>query len=247
MGVLPLGAFLFEHLYVATSALRGEEAFASSVAAVQSVPAFRVLGIVFIWIPLALHAAYGLYIIVRRKPHGPAYLYSTRVRVLMRVTAVIALAFILFHAALLRPASASGSLYTELAARLSTTTASIPLIALFYMLGITATVFHFAAGTWGAFVTWGWLPSSRAKAVGRVAFGVMGAGLMAAGALTVVCLATGTRFFKAGEFTELENRPPRALRTTRVAIGSGSGTGPPDMMLAPHDGDGPYRRRSDAG
>jgi succinate dehydrogenase/fumarate reductase cytochrome b subunit (b558 family) len=213
LGVLPLGAFLALHLYVASTALRGEQAFGRAARFVESVPAVRLLEVLVIWLPLALHTAYGLYVIARKKSHGPPFLYSTRVRVLMRITAIVALAFIAFHAYAMRVGAAGTTgepLYTVMAARLSSTTAGIPFVALFYLLGVAATVFHFSAGLWGAFVTWGWLRGARAKMVGRLACGALGLALALAGSLPVVSVSTGTNILGGGDFAEVPLTPAAA-------------------------------------
>jgi succinate dehydrogenase / fumarate reductase cytochrome b subunit len=206
-GVLPLGAFLLEHLVVASAALRGERAFTDASLAIQRLPLVRVLEVLIIWAPLAVHTAYGLYVIALRKQHGPAYLYSTRVRVLMRITAIVSLAFIAYHAIAMRGAASGASVYTVVASRLSWTAAGIPFVALFYLLGVTSTVFHFSAGLWGAMVTWRWLPSERAKMIARVACAALGLALGVAGTLPVVTFATGTSLFGGGDVEELELAP----------------------------------------
>lgn len=208
-GILPLGAFLLEHLYVAGSALRGERALASSMRILEGLP--RALEIALILVPLALHAAFGIFIIAFRVRAPLPYLYATRVTVMMRLTAIIALAFIAFHVYEFRvrvPGVTPESAFSVLAARLSTTESGIPVYALFYLLGVTATVFHFTAGLWGSLVMWRLIVSERAKSIGRWGFGVLGLALCLVGANAVVCLATGTRYFAPSEMTPLELEPP---------------------------------------
>ena len=62
-GIVPLGAFLLEHLYTNSKGLHptdGPEHFNEAVADLQQIPYILFVEITFIFIPLLYHAVYGL-------------------------------------------------------------------------------------------------------------------------------------------------------------------------------------------
>src|ERR1700753_3547538 len=64
-GIIPIGAFLIEHILSNFEALKGPAAYAAQVKFLNSLPLVRVLEWGFIFLPLAFHALYGVYIAVR--------------------------------------------------------------------------------------------------------------------------------------------------------------------------------------
>src|ERR1022692_3267193 len=67
VGIVPIGAFLIEHLLSNVEALKGPAAYGAQVKFLNSLPLVRVLEVCFIFIPLAYHALYGVYIAMRGK------------------------------------------------------------------------------------------------------------------------------------------------------------------------------------
>src|SRR5579875_2822838 len=66
-GIVPIGAFLVEHLISNFEALKGPAAYAAQVKFLNGLPFVRVLEWAFIFLPLAYHALYGVYIWYRGK------------------------------------------------------------------------------------------------------------------------------------------------------------------------------------
>src|SRR5580658_11194190 len=66
-GIVPIGAFLVEHIVSNFEATNGPLAYAQQVKFLNSLPLVRVLEWSFIFIPLAFHALYGVYIAIRGK------------------------------------------------------------------------------------------------------------------------------------------------------------------------------------
>ena len=64
-GIIPIGAFLVEHIVSNFETLNGPLAYAQQVKFLNSLPLVRVLEWAFIFIPLAFHALYGLFIAFR--------------------------------------------------------------------------------------------------------------------------------------------------------------------------------------
>ena len=65
-GIIPIGAFLVEHIISNFEALNGPLAYAQQVKFLNSLPLVRVLEWAFIFIPLAFHALYGVFIADRK-------------------------------------------------------------------------------------------------------------------------------------------------------------------------------------
>ena len=128
-GVFPLGAFMLEHLAVSGAALFGERPFVRAVKVVATLPLVRVLEAVFILAPLAVHTLIGIYLIATQKTLAPARPYSRRISIVLRVTALVALAFIALHFYELRVRERFATpeqLFSILAGHLSSTSWSLP-------------------------------------------------------------------------------------------------------------------------
>jgi succinate dehydrogenase / fumarate reductase cytochrome b subunit len=196
-GVAPLGAFLVLHVAVNACALWGDRAFARVVDALGRVPGLPLLEAVFVFAPLALHGAIGLWLIATRTPLEVPRPYSPAVRVAIRVTGAVALAFIAMHLAEFRfrtpGARLNGSeLGTLVAGDLSATWIGLPWRGVAYLAGTGCVTFHFVAGTWGLVAV-----RQRIGALGRKraawTAGVAGAAIWATLASIVVFQATGAR------------------------------------------------------
>ena len=59
LGIIPIGAFLLEHLLSNFEALKGPAAYGAQVKFLNSLPLVRVLEWVFIFLPLLYHGIYG--------------------------------------------------------------------------------------------------------------------------------------------------------------------------------------------
>jgi succinate dehydrogenase/fumarate reductase cytochrome b subunit (b558 family) len=160
-GVLPLGAFLVVHAIANARALRGDDAFAAAVGWFQRIPALGLVEVLFIWVPLALHAGVGVWLTVTRTPLTHPSPYPPGVRVAMRVTGVVAIAFLAMHLPELRFRTPGerpdgGALLTALTSDLSSTRHGVPWRAVAYLAAAGCVTFHFASGLWGFLATcWG--------------------------------------------------------------------------------------------
>ena len=68
-GIVPIGAFLIEHIVSNFETMNGPLAYAQQVKFLNSLPLVRVLEWAFIFIPLAFHALYGVFIAFRGRSH----------------------------------------------------------------------------------------------------------------------------------------------------------------------------------
>jgi len=197
-GVLPLGVFLVVHVGTNLQAIRGERAFEAAVQAEHRIPGLAVLEALLVFAPLLLHGGYGAWLVVTRRALREPSPYPRALQLALRVTGVLALAFLALHLPELRFSRAAqgadgGVLLTLLAADLSSMRHGVPWRAVAYLLGSACVAFHFAVGLWGSFA--GTPRGSEAGSRRRAALlaGAVGAALWVLFADSVVFHATGAR------------------------------------------------------
>ncbi len=197
-GVLPVGVFLVVHLWTNATALGGREPFDHAVDDIQKLPflpAIEVLGVI---LPLAFHALFGVYLATLGRPNVGRYNHARNwAYVFQRITGGVAFLFVLAHLWELRIQKwlfgmSHHAFFDTLVSHLASVRFGLPLTAIFYLLGIGASVFHLANGLVTFTMTWGLVTSRRAQ--GRLALvaATFGTILFLVGAGTVVSLSTGT-------------------------------------------------------
>jgi succinate dehydrogenase / fumarate reductase cytochrome b subunit len=185
-GIVPLGAFLLEHFYTNSKAMTGPGDFNKAVSELQSIPYILFIEIGAIFIPLIYHAVYGLVITIEARPNNLYYPYPRNwFYLVQRVTGVILFFFILFHVLNFRfgvipglntisVAHAPNQAFDIVAREFRL----IP-IAIIYVIGIVATIWHFANGLWLFMVDWGIAVGARAQRLTGYACIAFGAVLLA--------------------------------------------------------------------
>lgn len=213
-GIVPIGAFLFPHLFTNSSimwgrwispsstvpgAVKGIEMFQDEVNFIHSLPFLFLIELFGLWLPLAFHAGFGFYIAKQAKYNTQRYAYQDNWRyVWQRITGYLAFLFIFAHVASLRWGWSFGGLFPSFDAHAaaSSTAAHFQqgrmgiLMAAFYLVCVLAIVFHFANGLWTAGITWGLTVSQGAmRRWGQVCAGI-GITLALAAVLSVYGFAT---------------------------------------------------------
>jgi len=202
-GVVPLGAFLVIHVATNARALAGEDAFVGAARGLERIPGLGLIEVLLVFAPLLFHGAFGLWLTVRRIPLATPSPYPRTVGVAMRVTGVLAAAFLVMHLPELRFRTPGvrpdgAILLTVLAARLSSMTYGLPWRAVLYMLGAACVCFHFAGGLWGFFAGTARGQAARARTWGAWWAAAVGLILWGLFAETVVFHATGARLMGGG-------------------------------------------------
>lgn len=185
-GIVPLGAFLLEHLYTNSKAAhptKGQEHFNQAVADLQEIPYILFVEITFIFIPLLYHALYGLYITKEMRPNNLAYPYARNwFYTIQRLTGIILFFFILFHVLNFRFGLLPGlneisvAHRPDLAYQIVAREFQLPWILAIYVVGIVSTIWHFANGIWLFLVDWGIVIGARAQRLtgyACIGFGVL--------------------------------------------------------------------------
>lgn len=197
-GVLPVGVFLVVHLWTNASALGGREPFDHAVDEIQKLPFLPLVEVVGVILPLAFHALFGVYLATRGSANVTRYSHARNwAYVFQRVTGGVAFLFVLAHLWELRIQKwlfgmSHHAFFDTLVSHLGSVRFGLPLTAIFYLLGIGASVFHLANGLVTFTMTWGLVTSRRAQgrlALVAAAFGTI---LFLVGAGTVVSLSTGS-------------------------------------------------------
>jgi len=163
-GIVPIGAFLIEHIVSNFETLNGPLAYAKQVLFLNSLPLVRVLEWVFIFIPLAFHALYGLFIAFRGRVNVNVYPWASNWMYLsQRVTGIIAFLYIIQHVWRQRFSGVSlpehpGAAFAKVQHELSN-----PWMLAIYVIAMIATTWHFAYGIWLFAAKWGITPGDKAR------------------------------------------------------------------------------------
>ncbi len=181
-GIVPIGAFLVEHIVSNFEALNGPLAYAQQVKFLNGLPLVRVLEWAFIFIPLLFHAGYGLFITFRGRANVNVYPWASNwMYITQRVTGIIALAYIIQHVWRQRFSGVSlpehpGAAFHKVQVELSN-----PWMLAIYVIAMVATCWHFAYGIWLFAVKWGITPGDRARKRFGYICAAVGTGLCALG------------------------------------------------------------------
>ena len=202
-GALPLAFFLVEHTWANASALRGQDAYVATVDSLARIPLLPVVEVLLVFVPLAYHALYGVWMM--RTPVADEPPYGRRLALTNRIAAIAAFAFIVWHFWETRVQAWRGldphAFYATLAWRLSTTWHGFPVRAVLYLLGVTSAVAHLAISAWGFGINAGYFTTKLQKKRGAYACIGIGTLLFITSASTVISLATGLEFSGAAKPT----------------------------------------------
>ena len=164
-GIVPIGAFLIEHIVSNFEAINGPLAYAQQVKFLNGLPLVRVLEWAFIFIPLAFHAGYGVFITFRGRSNVNVYPWAGNwMYITQRVTGLIALAYIIQHVWRQRFSGVSLPEHPGhgVCIRCSIELANPWMLAI-YVIAMIATTWHFAYGIWLFAAKWGITPGDRAR------------------------------------------------------------------------------------
>lgn len=248
-GIVPIGVFLLAHLTTNSSVMwgsvltRGETPYPHSGVATfqhevawinESLP-FLVLVEITLWASIAFHSILGFVYAVQGRPNTGAYAYQSNWRyTLQRFSGYVGILFIFYHVATLRwgwtflvPGGVKWS-YEASASTLALAlrggeeiTAMGLLVSIFYFIGVSLLVFHFANGLWTAAITWGLTISEAAQRRWGWVCAALGAGLMLAGWSAVIGFATlNPERAREVERMMLEGRRPVDVEAAAPALGA---------------------------
>lgn len=198
-GIVPVGAFLINHLLANSTAFLGPKHFDHHIGIIHDLPWLVVIETVFIFIPLAFHGAYGILIAWQGKLNQSQYPYMDNWRyTLQRITAYITIVFVLVHLAHFRFAylfggQEYGSAYPAFFAftQAGFLKGWLPtwVWMTLYSIGLVAAVYHFCNGIVTFCITWGITVGVAPRKKMSLAAGGLGVVLLAWGVLSLVAFS----------------------------------------------------------
>ncbi len=185
IGVVPVGTFLFFHLFANSFAFKGSQVYDKHVRELYDIPILIFLEIFFIWLPILFHAMFGMYIIYKGKDNSLRYPYVENLFfMLQRLTGIVAFIFIIYHVITTRfkfdlpDSSCFIAMQNELFNMKNITPEMIVIVPnwkfYFYIVGVLASCFHFGNGLWSFCINFGILQGEKAQRVGRIIFLIIG-------------------------------------------------------------------------
>jgi len=166
-GIIPVGAFLFEHILISNSTAIGQNGpagYARQVGFLANLPLVFFLELFGIWIPIAFHALYGFYIWYRGDSNTAAYPWSGNwMYTLQRWSGGIAFIYIVWHTYTMRFTGVD--LHDNPMASFAKVQGEVVHtgLFLFYVIGLVAASWHFAYGIWLFCAKWGLVSGDRAQ------------------------------------------------------------------------------------
>jgi len=188
-GIIPIGAFLVEHIISNFETWNGPLAYAQQVKFLNGLPLVRVLEWTFIFIPLAFHALYGVWISIRGRANVNVYPWAGNWMYLsQRITGLIALAYIIQHVWRQRFSGISlpenpGAAFHKVQVELSN-----PWMLAIYVIAMVATTWHFSYGIWLFAAKWGITPGDRARKRFGYVCGALGSALCVMGLISIYAI-----------------------------------------------------------
>lgn len=164
-GIIPVGAFLFEHILVSNAtAISGPAVYARQVSFLANLPLVFFLELFGIWLPIAYHALYGFYIWSRGDGNTVTYPWTGNwMYTLQRWSGGIAFIYIVWHTWTMR--FTGTDLHENPMASFGKVAAEVqhPLLFAFYVVGLIAASWHFAYGIWLFCAKWGIVSGDKAQ------------------------------------------------------------------------------------
>jgi succinate dehydrogenase / fumarate reductase cytochrome b subunit len=210
-GVVPIGLFLFEHLYTNSRALQGAAAFDSAAADLARLPFVVAIEALGIWLPIAFHMVLGVLIATTSQANVGKHGYARNWQyTLQRASGILLVFYLIYHTWALR--FDKGYLTSASAYEYVNHHLAHPAVLAFYVLGTLAACYHFGNGLFGFAIHWGLVTGRRAQAhAARLGLAVF----LALSALGLASLL-GFRGFRA-DFLQ----KPHAAEHSSVVLGGG--------------------------
>lgn len=187
-GIVPLGTFFLVHIYTNSTVMSGEKVFEEHVAGIHHMPYLLFIETFGIFLPLAFHSIYGMFISAESRPNNFLYGYGRNwFYTFQRLTGIFLFFFLLFHILNLRFGMIPGLNLTPVAGNadqaynIVAREFQIPAILIFYILGVATTAWHLAYGLWLFAVDWGMIIGEKAQRYALYGSIAIAAGLFAVG------------------------------------------------------------------
>ncbi len=163
IAVIPVGIFVCVHMLLNSSVfISGNESYLALINFMKTAPFVVILEVVVIAIPIIFHGLYGIYIVYLAKNNALKYTYYRNwAFYLQRITALIVLVFLIWHVWVLRLSTHEPQLVINTLAGLLHN----PVTFALYIIGVVASMYHFANGLFTFCITWGICVGDRSQKV----------------------------------------------------------------------------------
>ena len=149
LGLVPIGLFLTFHMFLNLTSLGGGGLYNKVISTMQDFPGIFIIELVVIFIPIAIHAIYGTWVVYTGQSNVLRYKYARNwFYIIQRISGLYTVFFIVIHVYLMRVGGEAN--FAALSEFLSQ-----PLGLVFYTLGVLFAIFHFVNGLWAFAITWG--------------------------------------------------------------------------------------------
>jgi succinate dehydrogenase / fumarate reductase cytochrome b subunit len=185
-GIVPVGLFLLEHFISNAEALNGVAAYNAQVKFLTGLPFRLWLEIFGIFIPLAYHALYGVYIWWQGEnnvidyPWQGNWLYTVQ-----RYSGIIVFAYVTYHLWSMRFSGIHLVDHYDASFWKVQNELSHPLMLAIYVVGVVAASWHFGYGLFLFAAKWGIVTGTKAQKRAQVAGVALSALLTLAGLFTI--------------------------------------------------------------
>ncbi len=170
-GIIPVGVFLLEHLYLNSYALKGPAAYNKVVGTMQGIPYLIPIELLLIVLPLFFHGIYGLWITWSSSANLSTYpYYRNWMYYGQRIAGVITFLFVCYHFYTLRLQAALFG--TEVSFQSVVSQLHNPAVFLLYIVGTLAAVYHFSNGLFTFCITWGITVGPKSQRVAGIVFSI---------------------------------------------------------------------------
>jgi len=159
-GIIPIGGFLFFHLFENAFVLRGGAMWWKETEFTRTLPFQIAVEASVLWIPILYHAIYGLVITATAQPNDYPYARNYQYT-LQRITGILAFLFIGFHVLSTRGVYYATGVEADYL-RMHNFMMN-PLILTAYLVGTLACVYHLTNGIFTFTITWGIAVGPRAQ------------------------------------------------------------------------------------
>lgn len=185
-GIVPVGLFLLEHFLSNAEATHGVAAYNAQVRFLTGLPFRLGLEIFGIFLPLAYHAIYGVYIWWRGESNVIDYTWAGNwLYTVQRYSGLIVFAYVIYHIWFMRIAGVHLTEHSDAAFWKVQHEFSHPLALAINVVGILAASWHFGYGCFLFAAKWGLVSGDRAQRRLRCAGVALSVLLMVAGLASV--------------------------------------------------------------
>jgi succinate dehydrogenase / fumarate reductase cytochrome b subunit len=170
-GIIPVGVFLIEHLYLNSYALKGPAAYNKVVGTMQGIPYLIPIELLLILLPLSFHGIYGLWITWSSSANLSSYPYFRNwMYYCQRVAGIITFLFVCYHFYTLRLQAVLFG--TEVSFQRVVSQLHNPAVFVLYVVGTLAAIYHFSNGLFTFCITWGLTVGPRSQRVAGIVFSI---------------------------------------------------------------------------